>query len=74
MWITHSSSLEYQTSQTKHTTQVIIVDEFTGRTMPGRRWSEGLHQAVEAKEGLEIQAESVTLASVSYQAFFRFVL
>lgn len=51
--------------------QVIIVDEFTGRTMPGRRWSDGLHQAVEAKEGLDINAESVTLASVSYQAFFR---
>lgn len=51
--------------------EVIIVDEFTGRTMPGRRWSDGLHQAVEAKEGLDIQAESITLASVSYQAFFR---
>lgn len=51
--------------------EVIIVDEFTGRTMPGRRWSEGLHQAVEAKESLEINAESITLASVSYQAFFR---
>ncbi|KAF5842058.1 chloroplast-associated SecA protein [Dunaliella salina] len=51
--------------------EVIIVDEFTGRTMAGRRWSDGLHQAVEAKEGLEIQNESVTLASVSYQAFFR---
>jgi preprotein translocase subunit SecA len=51
--------------------EVIIVDEFTGRTMPGRRWSDGLHQAVEAKEGLEINAESITLASVSYQAFFR---
>eukprot|EP00775_Hariotina_reticulata_P010943 gene10943-11097_t len=51
--------------------EVIIVDEFTGRTMPGRRWSEGLHQAVEAKEALDIQAESITLASVSYQAFFR---
>lgn len=51
--------------------QVIIVDEFTGRTMPGRRWSDGLHQAVEAKEALEINAESITLASVSYQAFFR---
>lgn len=50
---------------------MIIVDEFTGRTMPGRRWSDGLHQAVEAKEGLEINAESITLASVSYQAFFR---
>ncbi|GBF93465.1 translocase subunit chloroplastic [Raphidocelis subcapitata] len=51
--------------------EVIIVDEFTGRSMAGRRWSDGLHQAVEAKEGLEIQAESITLASVSYQAFFR---
>lgn len=51
--------------------EIIIVDEFTGRTMPGRRWSDGLHQAVEAKEGLVIQNESVTLASVSYQAFFR---
>ena len=51
--------------------EVVIVDEFTGRTMAGRRWSDGLHQAVEAKEGLEIQAESVALASVSYQAFFR---
>lgn len=43
------------------------MDEFTGRTMPGRRWSDGLHQAVEAKEGLAIQNESVTLASISYQ-------
>jgi hypothetical protein len=51
--------------------EVIIVDEFTGRTMPGRRWSDGLHQAVEAKEGLPIQNENITLASVSYQAFFR---
>ncbi|MEW5299521.1 MAG: hypothetical protein WDW36_002530 [Sanguina aurantia] len=51
--------------------EIIIVDEFTGRTMPGRRWSDGLHQAVEAKEGIEIQKESITLASVSYQAFFR---
>ncbi|KAG1679248.1 hypothetical protein FOA52_009277 [Chlamydomonas sp. UWO 241] len=51
--------------------EVIIVDEFSGRSMPGRRWSDGLHQAVEAKEGIEIQQESITLASVSYQAFFR---
>ena len=50
---------------------MIIVDEFTGRTMPGRRWSDGLHQAVEAKEALPIQNESVTLASISYQNFFR---
>lgn len=48
--------------------EIVIVDEFTGRTMPGRRWSDGLHQAVEAKEGVEIQKESVTLASISYQA------
>jgi preprotein translocase subunit SecA len=51
--------------------QVVIVDEFTGRTMPGRRWSEGLHQAVEAKEGLEIQSENQTLASITFQNYFR---
>ena len=51
--------------------EVVIVDEFTGRTMPGRRWSDGLHQAIEAKERLEIQNESVTLASISYQNLFR---
>ena len=51
--------------------QVIIVDEFTGRKMPGRRWSDGLHQAIEAKEGVEIQEENQTLATISYQNFFR---
>ena len=51
--------------------QVVIVDEFTGRTMPGRRWSEGLHQAVEAKEGVPIQLENQTLASITYQNYFR---
>jgi preprotein translocase subunit SecA len=51
--------------------EIVIVDEFTGRTMPGRRWSDGLHQAIEAKEGADIQNETVTLASVSYQNFFR---
>jgi len=51
--------------------QIIIVDEFTGRLMPGRRWSEGLHQAVEAKEGVEIQKESRTFATISFQNFFR---
>ncbi|MGM0475763.1 MAG: preprotein translocase subunit SecA [Pseudomonadota bacterium] len=51
--------------------QVVIVDEFTGRTMPGRRWSEGLHQAVEAKEGLPIQKENQTLASITFQNYFR---
>jgi Preprotein translocase subunit SecA (ATPase, RNA helicase) len=49
--------------------QVIIVDEFTGRTMPGRRWSEGLHQAIEAKEGTPIQNENQTLATITYQNF-----
>ena len=51
--------------------KIIIVDEFTGRTMPGRRWSEGLHQAIEAKEGVEIQAENQTLASITFQNYFR---
>jgi len=51
--------------------EVVIVDENTGRTMPGRRWSEGLHQAVEAKEGVEIQAENQTLATTTFQNFFR---
>jgi preprotein translocase subunit SecA len=51
--------------------QVVIVDEHTGRTMPGRRWGEGLHQAVEAKEGVAIQAESQTLASTTFQNYFR---
>ncbi|MDD5145583.1 MAG: preprotein translocase subunit SecA [Candidatus Pacebacteria bacterium] len=51
--------------------EVIIVDEFTGRLMPGRRWSGGLHQAVEAKEGVSVQAESMTLASITFQNYFR---
>ena len=51
--------------------EVVIVDEFTGRMMAGRRWSEGLHQAVEAKEGVKIQNESQTLASITFQNFFR---
>jgi len=51
--------------------EVMIVDEFTGRVMEGRRWSNGLHQAIEAKENVQIQAESVTLASISYQSLFR---
>ncbi len=50
---------------------VVIVDEFTGRLMPGRRWSEGMHQAVEAKEGVTIQQESKTLATISFQNYFR---
>ncbi len=51
--------------------EIIIVDEFTGRLMPGRRWSEGLHQAIEAKEGVNIQKESQTLATISFQNYFR---
>ena len=51
--------------------QIVIVDEFTGRTMPGRRWSEGLHQAIEAKEGVPIQSENQTLASITFQNYFR---
>ena len=50
---------------------IVIVDEFTGRLMSGRRWSEGLHQAVEAKEGVDIQAENQTLASITFQNYFR---
>jgi len=51
--------------------EVLIVDEFTGRLMPGRRWSGGLHQAVEAKEGVQIKPESLTLASITFQNYFR---
>jgi preprotein translocase subunit SecA len=50
---------------------IVIVDEFTGRTMPGRRWSEGLHQAIEAKEGVNIQHENQTIASITFQNYFR---
>jgi preprotein translocase subunit SecA len=51
--------------------EVVIVDEFTGRKMPGRRWSEGLHQAVEAKEGVRVRRENVTLATITFQNYFR---
>ena len=51
--------------------EVLIVDEFTGRTMPGRRWSEGLHQAVEAKEGVQVKGETQTLATITIQNYFR---
>ncbi|MFY7872746.1 MAG: preprotein translocase subunit SecA, partial [Limnohabitans sp.] len=51
--------------------EIVIVDEFTGRLMSGRRWSDGLHQAVEAKEGVQIQAENQTLASITFQNYFR---
>ena len=59
---------EYVVNQDK---QVVIVDEFTGRMMPGRRYSEGLHQAIEAKEGVTVQRESVTLATITLQNYFR---
>src|SRR5256886_4045911 len=51
--------------------EVNIVDEFTGRTMPGRRWSDGLHQAVEAKEGVRVREENQTVASITFQNYFR---
>jgi len=51
--------------------KVVIVDEFTGRMMPGRRWSDGLHQAVEAKEGVKIERENQTLATITFQNYFR---
>lgn len=51
--------------------EIVIVDEFTGRLMPGRRWSDGLHQAIEAKEGVKIQSENQTLASITFQNYFR---
>ena len=51
--------------------EVLIVDEFTGRLMPGRRWSDGLHQAVEAKEGVKIERENQTLATITFQNYFR---
>jgi preprotein translocase SecA subunit len=51
--------------------EVVIVDEFTGRTMPGRRWSDGLHQAVEAKEGVDVKRETVTYATITFQNYFR---
>ena len=54
-----------------HQGEIVIVDEFTGRMMPGRRWSDGLHQAVEAKEGVAIQNENQTLASITFQNYFR---
>lgn len=62
---------EHDTHYVVRDGEVVIVDEFTGRMQPGRRWSEGLHQAIEAKEGVEIQKESRTFASVTYQNYFR---
>ena len=61
----------YVVQQGEHGPEVVIVDEFTGRLMTGRRWSDGLHQAVEAKEGVPIQSENQTLASITFQNYFR---
>ena len=61
----------YVVQEGEQGTEVVIVDEFTGRLMSGRRWSDGLHQAVEAKEGVQIQAENQTLASITFQNYFR---
>ncbi|MFM9900938.1 MAG: preprotein translocase subunit SecA [Polaromonas sp.] len=61
----------YVVQQGDEGSEVVIVDEFTGRLMSGRRWSDGLHQAVEAKEGVQIQAENQTLASITFQNYFR---
>jgi len=62
---------EGQDEHGRHVKQVVIVDEFTGRLMPGRRWSDGLHQAVEAKEGVRIEQENQTLATITFQNYFR---
>jgi preprotein translocase subunit SecA len=62
---------QYVVQQGESGAEVVIVDEFTGRLMAGRRWSDGLHQAVEAKEGVTIQAENQTLASITFQNYFR---
>ncbi len=62
---------EIDTDYIVHEGQVVIVDEFTGRMMEGRRFSEGLHQALEAKEGVEVESENQTLASITYQNYFR---
>ena len=51
--------------------EIVIVDQFTGRLMKGRRYSEGLHQAIEAKEGVEVQNESMTMATITFQNYFR---
>ena len=51
--------------------QIQIIDQFTGRVLPGREWSDGLHQAVQAKENVEIKQETVTMATITYQNFFR---
>jgi preprotein translocase subunit SecA len=67
----YQNDREYVVKDGDEGPEVIIVDEFTGRLMPGRRWSDGLHQAVEAKEGVKIQRENQTLATITFQNYFR---
>jgi preprotein translocase subunit SecA len=69
--VTYQRDREYVIKDGDDGPEVIIVDEFTGRLMPGRRWSDGLHQAVEAKEGVKIQRENQTLATITFQNYFR---
>src|SRR5476649_2367241 len=69
--VTYQRDREYVIKDGDEGPEVIIVDEFTGRLMPGRRWSDGLHQAVEAKEGVKIQRENQTLATITFQNYFR---
>ena len=61
---------DYVTENDKGEPEIVIVDTFTGRMMPGRRYSDGLHQAIEAKEHLEVKRESKTLATITFQNFF----
>src|ERR1700682_2910689 len=69
--VLYQNDREYVVKDGDEGPEVIIVDEFTGRLMPGRRWSDGLHQAVEAKEGVKIQRENQTLATITFQNYFR---
>src|SRR5689334_18455596 len=69
--VLYKRDTEYVVQDGDEGPEVVIVDEFTGRLMPGRRWSDGLHQAVEAKEGVSIQRENQTLASITFQNYFR---
>ena len=71
LWTGVASLLGRRFEQAVKDNEVIIVDEFTGRLMPGRRWSEGLHQAIEAKEGVSVQKESRTFATITFQNYFR---
>ena len=67
----HTRSIKRDSDYVVKEGEVVIVDEFTGRQMPGRRWSDGLHQAIEAKEGVKIERENQTLATITFQNYFR---